>query len=225
MNPALGIFLLAIARCLCCHAQDPMPILACGKVRDATTNKAIRADIHYSSLPTRSISGHFNDSAFSFTVFGTARYEITAKANGYKPMTVILDPTTWHGESRIERDIRLIPVGQTTIRLNRLIFAQGRAEIERDSFEELDALALMMHDNPKMIIQLEGHTDNVGSARANLRLSEERVEAVRDYLIQRGVARNRIRTKAYGGAKPIRNEQTAEARAMNRRVEVRIVRN
>ncbi len=225
MNPTKGIFLLALVSSLCCHAQDADEILACGKVRDATTNRGVQATIRYSSLPTGSIYGKFNDSTFRFTIFGAARYEITAEAQGYNAATVVLDPSQLRGKDMLERDIRLIPTGETTLRLNRLIFARGRSEISRESYDELDDLAMLMHDNRDIRIQLEGHTDNAGSADANLKLSAERVDAVRDYLVRKGVSRSRISTKAFGGSRPVRNEQTPEARAMNRRVEVRILRN
>jgi outer membrane protein OmpA-like peptidoglycan-associated protein len=76
-----------------------------------------------------------------------------------------------------------------------------------------------------MVIQLEGHTDNQGSPEANLKLSQQRVEAVKTYLTKKGVSKNRIKTKAFGGSQPIRNEMTQEDRALNRRVEMRILKN
>lgn len=224
MNPAVGIFFLALVSSLFCAGQDEFSILASGRVRDAATNTPVSATIRYASLPTGSIYGVFVDSTFQFTIFGTARYQVTVEAQGYDPATIIIDPRDITGQTIFERDVRLIPSGKTTIRLNRLIFQQGLALIDEASFQELDQLAQFLQDNPQLMIQLEGHTDNVGSAEANLRLSRERVDAVRAYLIKQGVAKNRIRIMAFGGSKPIRNEQTSEAHAMNRRVEVRILR-
>ena len=83
----------------------------------------------------------------------------------------------------------------------------------------------MLHDNPKMIIQLEGHTDTRGNKKENLKLSTERVDAVRDYLISRGVNKNRVKLKAFGGEMPLTTENTEEAHKLNRRVEVRILEN
>lgn len=91
------------------------------------------------------------------------------------------------------------------------------------SYPELDEVVQMMKENPKMEIQLEGHTDNVGSAKANLELSQSRVDAVKKYLTGRDIAKGRIQTKAFGGTQPLRNEMTPEARAQNRRVEMRIL--
>ncbi len=201
-------------------AQDE--ILAVGKITDARTQKGIKANIRYSSIPTGSIFGRFNDSTFSFSIFGTAKYQITAEAQGYNPRTVIVDPKDINAESKVLRDIVLTPKGQT-VRLNNLIFAQGKSTIDPKSYAELDEVVQMMKENTKMEIQLEGHTDNIGSAKANLALSEQRVEAVKKYLVAKGIAKDRVKTKAYGGSQPLANEMTSEARIMNRRVEMRIL--
>ena len=74
-----------------------------------------------------------------------------------------------------------------------------------------------------MVIQLEGHTDYRGSKRLNYELSEERVEAVKDYLVKNGISPKRIKTKAFGGSNPLVREQSLEASRINRRVEVRIL--
>jgi flagellar motor protein MotB len=84
-------------------------------------------------------------------------------------------------------------------------------------------LADIMTDHPKMVIRLEGHTDQ-GALKSLLRLSENRVREVRRYMVDvLGVEKKRIKVKAYGGSRPITTENTAEARQKNRRVEVRLL--
>ncbi|RAW01270.1 OmpA family protein [Pseudochryseolinea flava] len=204
-----------------CYAQND-EILAQGTVSDSRTGKGIRASIKYSSIPTGSIFGRFNDSTFSFPIFGTAKYQITASADGYNPKTVIVDPKDVNADKKVLRDIRLTPKGQTVI-LDHLIFAKGKAVIDPESFGELDEVVQMMKENSKIEIQLEGHTDNVGSPKANLDLSQKRVDAVKKYLVEKGISKGRIQTKAFGGSQPLKNEQTPEAKALNRRVEMRIL--
>ncbi|MEO5599654.1 MAG: hypothetical protein ABIR06_01880, partial [Cyclobacteriaceae bacterium] len=145
------------------NGQDD-EILASGKVLDATTHKGIEAHIRYSSMPTGSINGKFIDSTFSFPIFGVARYQITAEAKGYNPRTIILDPNESNPAKKVTRNIVLTPTGEA-IRLSHLIFAQGKAIIEPQSYQELDGVVQMMKDNSKMEIQLEGHTDNLGDAK------------------------------------------------------------
>ncbi len=202
------------------YAQDE--ILAQGKITDSRTSKGVKANVRYSSIPTGSIFGRFSDSTFSFPIFGTAKYQITAEAKGYNPRTVIVDPKDIGSNNKVMRDIILTPSGET-MRLNNLIFPQGKAVIDPKSFEELDEVAQMMKENSKMVIQLEGHTDNQGSSKANLKLSEDRVEAVKKYLASKGISKDRIKTKALGGSQPLSNEMTQQARALNRRVEMRVL--
>ena len=214
-----SFFVFSLAICFC-YAQEE--ILAEGKITDSRTSKGVKANVRYSSIPTGSIFGRFSDSTFSFPIFGTAKYQITAEAKGYNPRTVIVDPKDIGPDKKVQRDIILTPSGET-MRLNNLIFPQGKAVIDPKSYGELDEVAQMMKENSKMVIQLEGHTDNQGSAKANMELSESRVEAVKKYLVSKGIAKDRIKTKAFGGSQPLSNEMTQEARAMNRRVEMRIL--
>ena len=74
-----------------------------------------------------------------------------------------------------------------------------------------------------MVIQLEGHTDNLGNAQANLELSQKRVDAVKKYITTKGIPKSRIKTKAFGGSQLLSQEPTPEARVLNRRVEMRIL--
>lgn len=217
----LPFFILFTLTTLSLQAQDS-EITAEGKITDSRTNKGIKAGIRYSSIPTGSIFGRFSDSTFSFPIFGSSKYQITAEAKGYNPRTVIVDPKDIDANKKIIRNIELTPAGQT-IRLNHLIFAQGKSVIDPKSFSELDEVVQMMKENEKIEIQLEGHTDNQGSPKANLELSQARVDAVQKYIASKGVSKKRVKTKAFGGSQPLSNEMTPEARSLNRRVEMRIL--
>jgi outer membrane protein OmpA-like peptidoglycan-associated protein len=192
-----------------------------GDITDAVRGKFLKAKIVYKSYPTGSISSSFNDSTFSFAIFGSSKYQITADAEGYIPRTVIVDPKE-AVNGVITRDILLTSKGGTIV-LTHLIFEQGKAVINPKSFTELDEVAAMLKENPKMEIQLEGHTDNKGNPEANMKLSQSRVDAVKKYLVGKGVKKDRVKTKAFGGSKPIATENTEEARAKNRRVEMRVL--
>jgi OmpA-OmpF porin, OOP family len=192
-----------------------------GDITDAVRGKYLKAKIVYKSYPTGSISSSFNDSTFSFAIFGSSKYQITADAEGYIPRTVIVDPKE-AVNGVITRDILLTSKGGTIV-LTHLIFEQGKAVINPKSFTELDEVAAMLKENPKMEIQLEGHTDNKGNPEANMKLSQSRVDAVKKYLVGKGLKKDRVKTKAFGGSKPIATENTEEARAKNRRVEMRVL--
>ncbi len=99
-------------------------------------------------------------------------------------------------------------------------FATGKAELTPESQAILDGVAesLVAHDEIK--VQVGGHTDNTGSAAVNKRLSAARAEAVRQYLISKGVAADRLTAAGFGPSKPIASNKTAAGRAQNRRVEL-----
>jgi len=213
----LALFCTAFEVC----AQDDA-MLAWGKILDATTHKGIEANIHYSSIPTGSIYGRFQDSTFSFPIFGVVKYQITAEAKGYNPRTVILDPDQVDDLRKVTRNIVLTPADEA-IPLNHLIFSQGKAHIEPESYQELDEVAEMMKDNSRIVIQLEGHTDNLGNAKANLKLSQHRVDAVKRYLVGKGISKKRVKTKAFGGTNLLTSDTSPAGRNANRRVEMRIL--
>ena len=103
-----------------------------------------------------------------------------------------------------------------------MFFVQSKAALLPESYPELDRLVRIMKDNRTLEIQLEGHTDGRGDPRANLALSEERVEAVKQYLISKGISEKRIVGKGFGGARPMVANDTEENRQLNRRVEFKI---
>ena len=213
-------------------AQDADSVVhAVGKITNAETGEPVTARIIYESLPYGNRGGVINNSVYSFPMFDQEHYSITVEAPGFAPAKYLLDPATANGDNQVIRDVQLTagskpaPVAGRVMRLDNLIFEVGKSRIDPESFAELDLLAGMMRENPKMIIQLEGHTDYLGDERANMRLSQQRVDAVRNYIVSKGVAKTRIRTKAFGGTQPLSRDNTPEAHRLNRRVEVRILEN
>ncbi|MBN2767150.1 MAG: OmpA family protein [Paludibacteraceae bacterium] len=98
-------------------------------------------------------------------------------------------------------------------------FESGKAIIKKTSNTILNQIAKVLIDNPTYLIEVQGHTDNVGKVEMNQTLSENRASAVRDYLINKGVEEKRITAKGYGDTKPVATNKTAQGRAKNRRVE------
>lgn len=102
-----------------------------------------------------------------------------------------------------------------------ILFASGKATIRPESAPALKAIAAALTGHPDLRIRIEGHTDNVGSAEANLRLSEERAAAIRAALVsEHGIAPERLEISGLGDTKPAADNGTPEGRSSNRRVEV-----
>ena len=91
------------------------------------------------------------------------------------------------------------------------------------SFEILDQVAAVLKSNPNLKVVVEGHTDDVGAADYNLRLSDDRANSVRKALLDRGIEKKRLEAVGFGEAKPIASNKSSKGRAENRRVEFKIV--
>lgn len=105
------------------------------------------------------------------------------------------------------------------ILLKNVFFATNSASLQPSSRAELEQLRSLLLEQPKMRIRLQGHTDNEGEQADNLALSQRRAEAVRQYLIERGIAADRLEAQGFGESRPIANNNTAEGRQANRRTE------
>ena len=101
-----------------------------------------------------------------------------------------------------------------------VLFAAGKAEVGPGAQRSIDKLAEFLKAYPKRNVLIEGHSDNVGNEEFNIKLSQQRADAVRDLLVARGIALQRIRTKGYGPKFPVVENDTAAGRQQNRRVEV-----
>jgi outer membrane protein OmpA-like peptidoglycan-associated protein len=106
------------------------------------------------------------------------------------------------------------------ITLGDVLFATGSADLKSGSRQTLDKLTTFLQAYPKREVQIDGYTDNVGSADYNQGLSERRADSVRDALTRMGIARDRILTKGLGESSPVADNDTAGGRQQNRRVEV-----
>ncbi len=106
-----------------------------------------------------------------------------------------------------------------------IAFNSGSATLTQGSYKALDAVAQLMKENAEISLSLSGYTDSSGNAESNLRLSKERAGAVKRYLVSQGIDEGRLRAQGFGIANPRADNNTAEGRALNRRVEMEIVRN
>lgn len=202
-------------------------VMVYGHIRDANSNEPVSGYINYEKMPRANNVGHIaneNDGRYKLHMLDKKKYTIEIAAKGYVTVYDVVDIEDADRDGQIKRDYLLTKAQDGNIlRMNNLLFELGQADILESSYDELNSLAGMLHNNPKMKIQLEGHTDYRGNPDRNMKLSEDRVLAVKDYLIKQDVRKSRIKYKAYGGTQPITTDNTEEARLKNRRVEVRIL--
>ncbi len=108
------------------------------------------------------------------------------------------------------------------ITLPNVNFETNKAILKEGSFKSLDQLAELMKRNPEMTIEIVGYTDSVGNDQKNQKLSEDRAEAIKKYLVDKGVGDERIQARGEGENDPIGDNRTEEGRMLNRRVEVTV---
>ena len=118
----------------------------------------------------------------------------------------------------------LVEVKKDRIEIRQQVrYQTGKYRVLRASYGLLNQVVEVLKDYPKMRVRIEGHTDNVGGESFNLKLSQKRAEAVRDYLVSKGIAEDRLEAAGYGLTRPIASNRTAKGRAQNRRTEFSIV--
>ncbi len=127
-------------------------------------------------------------------------------------------------DSKIQANFQLdrIDVGAKMV-LNNIFFETNKATLKTESAAELQRVASLLIDNPTIRLEISGHTDNVGSYKANQKLSEARAKSVVDYLVTQGVGSSRLEYKGYSFNQPIADNSTPEGRAQNRRVEFKVL--
>ena len=196
-----------------------------GMVTDAGTGLPIPATISLTDPEGSEIkmSSDRETGKYSMGLPSSETYKVVIESPGYVGQAETLDLFTLE-LSAIEMDFNLYPaeVG-TTINLDHVHFHRGTAKLLETSNDELDLVAKLLVENKKMEIALAGHTDNQGSSRLNLILSENRVKMVKEYLVSKGVEPERVSGKGYGSAHPIASNKSEETRKFNRRVEFTIV--
>ncbi|WP_345271215.1 OmpA family protein [Nibrella viscosa] len=206
---------------------EPVAIVS-GQVLDALSNKPVSSEVVTtllgSSTEITRVDFDAETGEYKMVLPVQKAYSLTAQKEGYFPTREILDLSREKRFREIRRNLYLSPVksGQKMV-LREVLFEQSKADLLPSSYAELDRLTVLMNENPVMEVLVEGHTDNQGEWELNMRLAEDRVQMVKSYLTGKGIAADRIQTKAWGPSKPIASNQTEEKRKLNRRVEFTIL--
>jgi outer membrane protein OmpA-like peptidoglycan-associated protein/tetratricopeptide (TPR) repeat protein len=151
---------------------------------------------------------------------------ITAKKEGYAFSSQYISSTENIVGRPIESKlaIKKIAVGET-YKINNVTFATNSYSLEKHVKTILDEFYDFLHTNTKVRVAIQGHTDNVGVPKENLVLSENRAKAVMAYLLEKGIASDRLTAKGFGQNKPVASNENEEGRAQNRRTEFLILSN
>jgi len=199
-----------------------------GRVLDALTKKPLQAKIELTELDTEerlSVANSDQENGeYMIVLTEGAEYALHVYKEGYLYNSLTFNYTQKHEPQTIEKDILLQPVkkGAATV-LNNIFFETGSAKLMEKSKTELDQLIGFLKNNPKLKIEISGHTDDVGSEADNLSLSEARAKAVMGYLLQHDIPSSRLISIGKGEEQPQVPNTSPENRALNRRIEFKIL--
>lgn len=207
------------------------------QVRDAATGDPLAAKVEFFDLASEQVYASTvtgDDGVFLVCLPLGRDYALNVSRPQYlfhSENFALAGQTTLENPFLLEVELVSIPASLTAaeedkpkpVVLRNVFFATGSAALLPASRGELDRLAQLLRDNPKIKIQINGHTDNVGSDTDNLTLSENRAKAVYDYLVDKGIPAARLRYKGFGENKPIDTNETEEGRQNNRRTEFEMI--
>lgn len=199
-------------------------VLVKGNLSDKLSGKPLFGTIVYSDLNTGKelgrISSMSGTGAYQLVLQPGIEYGFKAEVPNYFGVNAYLDLRKVEGYQEMTYNLQLVPIQKgEVVRMNNLFFETNSATIKSTSFPELESLAQLLNDNPGIEIELRGHTDNSGSHDYNVSLSAKRAEAVKGFLVKKGIAASRLKTIGLAETKPEVPNTTAENKARNRRVE------
>lgn len=203
--------------------QAPELVGLTGTVYDAKTRQPIPAQLTYveqdDSMRVGTSSGKYR-----LGLDRKQRYAVGVAAKGYLSESLTVSPADSTGKATLTHDFYLTPLAAgASIRLEKIYFATSEYQLLPESFNELDALVGMLRENPSLKIRIEGHTDNLGDFDKNVELSRNRADAVRNYLIKKGIDAQRLEAKGYGPTRPMGKGNSEAERSKNRRVEFVVI--
>ncbi|HNX21503.1 MAG TPA: OmpA family protein [Bacteroidales bacterium] len=182
--------------------------------------------ILFESVKTKLIYKGITDAKGTFKIYlkGGDTYKVLIKSVGEEDEYNTFEiPALAEGEFYTESTLTVQFELPKTFTLDNVQFETGKASLTNTSYKELNELIEYLKLKETVVIEIAGHTDDVGEDSSNQKLSEARATTVRNYLISKGIAAKRVQAKGYGETQPIAPNSTPEGRQKNRRTEVRIL--
>lgn len=207
--------------------EEPVLYLI-GSILDSETGDPVMAKIEVVDISTDLAVGTTAssdiDGSYRIKLPEKKSYMIDLRATGFlSEMKQINVPDTFAlSIFRLDVSMVKVKVGKKVV-MNNIFFETGKAVLTPGSFAEIDRLVSFMQDNPKMKIEISGHTDKTGSEPVNFKLSENRAKAVLEYLVKKGIDVTRMEYRGFGSLQPVADNKTTQGRAQNRRVEFKIL--
>jgi len=195
------------------------------EVTDVTTNKRVRTKVTYNNTTRDEVI--IGESGEPVYLRKGDRYQVVASSDkGYffATSTIVAGEGEAKPDGTHAHDVLITPIRDgAMLTLNNITFETNSTDLRSSSYAELDRVIEFMHQNPSVTIEIAAHTDDVGGEEYNLKLSQRRAQSVIAYLNKKGIMSKRFEAKGHGKSKPLTPNDSEESRALNRRVELIIL--
>ena len=192
-------------------------------VTDMEKNPSPGDKIYFISKVTKKVYSNISDQDGKFNISLPNGSEYQVKIKSFDQAMNYTAIQIEEADHEMEFDIGIMYELPKTYTLKDVNFDTNSAKLKSSSYQSLNELAEFMQHKKSLIIELAGHTDSEGEADMNLDLSQRRAETVRNYLIKKGIAANRLTAVGYGETQPIASNESDIGKGLNRRTEVRIL--
>ena len=213
-------------------SQGSKPVvLISGKAVNERDMQAVDVDVRiiYEELPSGKEAGiarinPINGNYKIILPYGK-KYSYRAEAEGFYSVTKFLDVTDLKEYKEIdEQNLFLAPLmPDQVVRINNIFFEGKTDKLLPESYIELDRFVEFLKANKKIKIELAAHTDNQGGLKTNMELSQKRADIIANYLKKNKIKAERLEVKAYGPTRPMGFNNSEEGRAMNNRIEFKVL--
>jgi outer membrane protein OmpA-like peptidoglycan-associated protein len=198
-----------------------------GTVTDRRTGRPLKARVELFDLERNErVSAVESDSvtgSYLMVLTRGAEYALYVSCQGYAFQSMHFNYQQQQ-VAPLERHIQLDPITKgTAVVLNNIFFDTDSYVLKDKSITELRRVLQFLTENPQVKIEIQGHTDNTGTAAYNQQLSENRARAVYQFLIQAGIPATRLSAKGFGALHPVASNDTPEGRMQNRRIEFKVL--
>jgi len=200
-----------------------------GRVYDSRSMRGLKAVLQLIDLETEEmvmeLESHAGEGDYLISLPGNRDYALNVSADAYLFYSEHFTFTGLHSQTRpMRRDVPLqkVEVGVAVV-LQNIFYATGSFELEEASRIELKRVHDFLLQNPAVGVEISGHTDNTGSPEHNQVLSEQRAQSVVDFLVGRGIEKERLKASGYGETRAVADNESDKGRALNRRTELKIV--
>lgn len=200
-----------------------------GKVYDKKTNAGLPSTVELTDIGSRRVISKLQtdeDGNYLVTLPAGKDYAFNVNRKGYLFYSDNFSLVDNNIDSSLLVNIPLQPIeAGASIVLKNIFFDVNKYQLKPESLNELDRVVALLNENPKLNIQISGHTDNVGKDADNQALSLNRAKAVTGYLLSKGIDAKRMASKGFGASKPVGSNDTEQGKALNRRTELGVTSN